>query len=76
MWWDFDIRQFYVTILTIIVAGIVGLLRIIFTSKTQIAQLKLSLEHLEQSREKRDGQLDEQLSEIRHDVKNLLSRKG
>jgi len=76
MWWDFDIRQFYVTIMTATIAGLIGLLRIIFTSKAQIAQMQKTLEHLERSREHRDEQLDDQLSEIRHDIKNLLSRKG
>lgn len=74
MWWEFDIRQFYVTILTATIAGIVGLLRIIFTSKTQIAQLEKSLKRLEEGREKRDEDMDGQLREIRHDIKNLLSR--
>jgi len=74
MWWEFDIRQFYVTILTATFAGIVGLLRIIFTSKAQINQLTATLKHLEESRTRRDDDLDEQLKEIRHDVKNLLSR--
>lgn len=74
MWWEFDIRQFYVTILTATIAGVVGLLRIIFTSKTQIEQLQKTLKHLEDGREKRDKELDSQLSEIRHDIKNLLSR--
>lgn len=75
MWYEFDIRQFYVTIMTATIAGIVGLLRIIFTSKTQIEQLQKTLKHLEDGRERRDGDLDEQLREIRHDIKNLLSRK-
>lgn len=74
MWWEFDVRQFYVTILTAVIAGIVGLLRVIFTNKTQIEQLEESLKHLETSRDNRDKQLDNQLSEIRHDIKNLLSR--
>lgn len=75
MWWEFDIRQFYVTMFTATIAGIVGLLRIIFTSKTQIDQLQKTLKHLEDGRERRDNDLDEQLKEIRHDIKNLLSRK-
>lgn len=75
MWWEFDIRQFYVTILTATIAGIVGLLRIIFTSKTQIDQLQKTLKHLEDGRERRDDDLDAQLKEIRHDIKNLLSRR-
>lgn len=75
MWWEFDIRQFYVTMFTATIAGIVGLLRIIFTSKTQIDQLQKTLKHLEDGRERRDNDLDGQLREIRHDIKNLLSRK-
>jgi hypothetical protein len=74
MWWEFDVRQFYVTILTATIAGIVGLMRIIFTNKAEIQQLQKTLKHLEDGRERRDGELDDQLREIRHDVKNLLSR--
>ena len=74
MWYEFDIRQFYVTIMTATIAGVVGLLRIIFTSKTQIEQLQKTLKHLEEGRERRDDDLDNQLREIRHDIKNLLSR--
>lgn len=76
MWWEFDIRQFYVTIMTATIAGVIALLRIIFTSKTQIEQLQKTLNSLEKSRENRDETIDTQLSEIRHDIKNLLSRKG
>jgi hypothetical protein len=76
MWWEFDIRQFYVTIMTATIAGVIALLRIIFTSKTQIEQLQKTLNSLERSRENRDETIDNQLSEIRHDIKNLLSRKG
>lgn len=74
MWWEFDVRQFYVTILTATIAGVVGLLRVIFTSKAQIEQLKSSLERLDKHRSSRDDDLDGQLREIRHDIKNLLSR--
>lgn len=76
MWWEFDVRQFYVTMFTATIAGIVGLLRIIFTSKSQIEQLQKTLKHLEDGRKERDDNLDEQLKEIRHDIKNLLFRKG
>lgn len=75
MWWEFDPRQFYVTILSATIAGIVALLRIIFTSKAQITQMKDALEKLERDRQRHDDDLDKQLSEIRHDIKNLLSRK-
>ena len=75
MWWDFDIRQLYATMFATTLAGIIGLLRIIFTSKAQIDQLQKSLKHLEDGREKRDIEIDSQLKEIRHDIKNLLSRR-
>lgn len=74
MWWEFDIRQFYVTILSAIIAGVVFLLRTIFTNRAEVQELKNTLERLEKGRERRDEDLDGQLREIRHDVKNLLSR--
>lgn len=72
---EFDIRQFYVIILTSVAGSIGFLVRKIFTSERQIDLLKQELKNLQTSREKHDESVDEQLTEIRHDIKNLLSRK-
>jgi len=72
---EFDIRQFYVTILVSVAGGIGFLIRKIFTSERQIELLKQELENLQTSRQTHDKNVDTQLSEIRHDIKNLLSRR-
>ena len=72
---EFDIRQFYVTIMVSIAGGIGFLIRKIFTSERQIELLKAELEDLQQSRQNHDRDLKEQLSEIRHDIKNLLASR-
>lgn len=71
---EFDIRQFYVTILVSVAGGIGFLIRKIFTSERQIELLKHELRNLQKSREDHDDDLKGQLTEIRHDIKNLLSR--
>lgn len=73
---EFDIRQFYVTIMTTIAAGVALLIRKIFTSERKIALLESTLKNLTDSREEHDERVDNQLKEIRHDIKNLLSRKS
>lgn len=73
---EFDIRQFYVTILVSVAGGIGFLIRKIFTSERQIELLKHELRSLQQSRIDHDADLKGQLSEIRHDIKNLLSRNS
>ena len=72
---EFDIRQFYVTILVSVAGGVGFLIRKIFTSERQIDLLKQELRNLQISRENHDENVDKQLTEIRHDIKNLLSRK-
>lgn len=71
---EFDIRQFYVTIMVSIAGGVSFLIRKIFTSERQIELLKQELVNLQKSREDHDDDLKEQLAEMRHDIKNLLSR--
>lgn len=72
---EFDIRQFYVTILVSLAGGVGFLIRKIFTSERQIELLKHELMNLQRSREDHDENLREELSEMRHDIKSLLSRK-
>jgi len=72
---EFDIRQFYVTILVSVAGGIGFLIRKIFTSERQIELLKQELVNLQDGRQVHDKNVDNQLSEIRHDIKNLLSRR-
>lgn len=71
---EFDIRQFYVTILVSLAGGVGFLIRKIFTSERQIDLLKQELQHLQESRDAHDKELKEQLSEMRADIKNILSR--
>lgn len=72
---EFDIRQFYVTIMVSIAGGIGFLIRKIFTSERQIELLKQELTSLQVGRQNHDKDLKEQLSEIRHDIKNLLASR-
>lgn len=72
---EFDIRQFYVTIMVSIAGGVGFLIRKIFTSERQIDLLKAELEDLQRSRREHDMDLKGQLSEIRHDIKNLLASR-
>lgn len=72
---EFDIRQFYVTIMVSIAGGIGFLIRKIFTSERQIELLKQELKSLQASRNHHDNDLKGQLSEIRHDIKNLLASR-
>jgi hypothetical protein len=72
---EFDIRQFYVTIMVGIAGGVGFLIRKIFTSERQIELLKQELQNIQAGRENHDTRVDGQLQEIRHDIKNLLSRR-
>lgn len=72
---EFDIRQFYVTIMVSIAGGVGFLIRKIFTSERQIELLKQELKSLQESRQNNDKDLKGQLSEIRHDIKNLLASR-
>ena len=72
---EFDIRQFYVTILVSVAGGIGFLIRKIFTSETQIEMLKNTLTGLQKSRDEHDKEMKEDLAEIRHDIKNLLASR-
>jgi len=72
---EFDIRQFYVTILVSVAGGVGFLIRKIFTSEKQIELLKYELINLQKSRESHDDNLRDELAEMRHDIKSLLSRK-
>lgn len=72
---EFDIRQFYVTILVSVAGGVGFLIRKIFTSEKQIELLKYELINLQKSRETHDDNLRDELAEMRHDIKSLLSRK-
>lgn len=72
---EFDIRQFYVTIMVSIAGGVGFLIRKIFTSERQIELLKQELISLQASRQNNDKDLKNQLSEMRHDIKNLLASR-
>lgn len=72
---EFDIRQFYVTILVSVAGGIGFLVRKIFTSERQIQILEANLNALQESREAHDRDIKEDLNEIRHDIKNLLASR-
>lgn len=72
---EFDIRQFYVTILVSVAGGIGFLIRKIFTSETQIKMLEERLTRLQESRDEHDKEIKGDLSEIRHDIKNLLASR-
>jgi uncharacterized membrane protein (DUF106 family) len=72
---EFDIRQFYVTIMVSIAGGIGFLIRKIFTSERQIELLKQELKSLQESRQNNDKDLKGQLSEMRHDIKSLLASR-
>ncbi len=72
---EFNIQQFYATILVSVAGGIGFLIRKIFTSERQIDLLKQELKNLQNSRENHDENVDKQLAEIRHDIKNLLARR-
>lgn len=72
---EFNFQQLYGTILVSVAGGVGFLIRKIFTSERQIELLKHELTNLQRSREDHDDNVDKQLSEIRHDIKNLLSRR-
>lgn len=72
---EFDIRQFYVTIMVSIAGGVGFLIRKIFTSERQIQLLESRLTALQISRDEHDKEVREDLSEIRHDIKNLLASR-
>ena len=72
---EFDIRQFYVTIMVSIAGGIGFLIRKIFTSERQIQLLEGRLTALQNSRDAHDRAMKSDLSEIRHDIKNLLASR-
>lgn len=72
---EFDIRQFYITILVAVASGVGFLIRKIFTSERQIELLKQELQMLQKNREDHDDDLKDTLTEMRHDIKNLLGRK-
>lgn len=71
---EFNLQQIYTTIVISIAGGFGLLVRKILTSEKQIELLKQELKNLQQSREDHDESVDKQLAEIRHDIKNLLSR--
>jgi len=72
---EFDIRQFYVTIMVSVAGGIGFLIRKIFTSETQINMLEQRLTDLQTSRDAHDKEIKEDLSEMRHDIKSLLASR-
>ena len=72
---EFDIRQFYVTIMVSIAGGVTFLIRKIFTSERQIELLQNELKSLQNSRTVHDKEIKDDLSEIRHDIKNLLASR-
>ena len=72
---EFDIRQFYVTIMVSVAGGIGFLIRKIFTSEKQIQLLEQRLTALQASRDSHDKEMKEDLTEIRHDIKNLLASR-
>lgn len=61
--------------ITSIAAGIIYLIRMIFTSKAKIDLLEQALKEVQEERQDHDRKVDALLTELRHDVKNLLSRK-
>ena len=70
-----EIREIYLSLFTAVLGGIGFMIRKIFTSERKIELLEQSLEELKAGREGRDHDLNSQLSEIRHDIKNLLQSR-
>lgn len=57
-----------------IVGGIIYLLRVIFTNQKQIELLQQKITLQEHYSKTRDSKLDNQLMEIRSDIKSLMKR--
>lgn len=57
-----------------LVSGTVVLLRKVFTSEAKIQLLESSLEEMKEDFHRREDKLDEKLSVIEADIKNLMSR--
>lgn len=70
-----EIREIYLSLFTATLGGIGFMIRKIFTSERKIELLEQTLEELKSGRESRDKELNSQLSEIRHDIKNLLQSR-
>lgn len=69
-----DVRDYILTVVTALLAGIGFLIRKILTSEAKINLLEQALNDLQQERKDHDDKVDEMLTELRVDIKNLLSR--
>ncbi len=69
--WD-HFNMWLYGIITSMVAGIIYLVRMVFTNNTQIQLLKQQLILQHASLERRDDKIDSQLVEIRSDIKTLM----
>lgn len=70
-----EIREIYLTLFTAVLGGIGFLIRKIFTSERKIELLEQTLSQLTVGRDKHDNELNDQLSEMRHDIKSLLASR-
>lgn len=70
----FELKDILLTLVTATLAAIGFLIRKILTSEAKIALLEQSLNEMKAERRDHDEKVDELLTEVRHDIKNLLSR--
>lgn len=74
MGWS-DVNSWLYGIFAMLVGGVVYLVRSIFTNQKQIDMLKQKLDLQEQHRMERDKRFEEQLLEIRTDLKALMKHQ-
>lgn len=74
MGWS-DVNSWLYGIFAMLVGGTVYLIRSIFTNQKQIDMLKQKLDLQEQHRMERDKRFEEQLLEIRTDLKALMKHQ-
>ncbi len=70
-WWT-SLQNFIYVIMGAIVGAFVLLIRKVLTNDTEIKLLKAEIAQRNEYRERKDEEFDEQLKEIRSDVKRLI----
>lgn len=75
MSWLDQVESFLYAIYAALVGAVVVLIRKVLINEKQIDVLKKELEDIHEYRKERDALINDQLSEIRIDIKNLLTRE-
>lgn len=72
--WVSELNTWVYGIVTGLIAGIIWLIRKVVTNEKQLDLLKQELTTREEYRKEAEQKINEHLSELRSDIKNLLSK--